>query len=168
MATKKKKAESTTLTDAAVREQGGTGTAKDLVPYHRGEIARCSIQPYKADHLEEDKNAPKAPGMAEQWDDVTPDFPSTAYFEKVGDFLTGTYVGTKSVQANGKDTTLYLVEVGQGADAERIAVWDCTSLSLKMAKVKIGRRVLIQLIGMRPSRNFSNPWYDFRVRTPKN
>ena len=167
MATKKK-ASKTTITDVAVRKGGETGTAKDVVPYHRGEIARCSIQPYKADNLEEDANAPAAPGMAEQWDDVTPDFPSTAYFEKVGDFLTGTYVGTKTVQANGKDTTLYLLEVGHGAEMERIAVWDCTSLSLKMAKIKVGRRVLIQLIGMRPSRNFSNPWYDFRVRTPKN
>jgi hypothetical protein len=164
MATKKK-ATKTTVTDVAVREQGGT--AKSLIPYTRGEIARCSIQPYKADNLTPDANAPAVPGMADSWEDVTPDFPSTAYFEKVGDFLTGTYVGTKTVQANGKDTILYLLEVGNAAEAERIAVWDCTSLSLKMAKVKVGRRVCIQLAGMRPSKNFSNPWYDFRVLTPR-
>ena len=160
MATKKK-ASSTTLTSESNRTTG-----KELVPYHRGEIARCSIQPFKMEAVN-DARAPKAPGLAEEWDDITPDFPSTAYFEKVGDFLLGTYVGTKTVQANGKDTTLYLLEVGQGAEMERVAVWDCTSLALKMSKVKEGRRILIQLIGVRPSNNFANPWYDFRVKTPK-
>ena len=162
MATKKKKAESTTVTDVSKRGSAGT----ELMPYQRGDLAHCSIQPYKADNLTPDPNAPVAPGLAKGWKEITPDFPSTAYFEKVGDFITGTYVGTKTVQANAKDTTLYLLEVGGGSDMERIAVWDCTSLNLKMSKVKVGQRVLIQLIGMRPSRNFSNPWYDFRVSTP--
>lgn len=161
----KKKASKTTVTDVAVRNQG---TAASLVPYVRGEIARCSIKPFTPETSKPDPNAPEAPGFAGSWDDITPDFPPTAYFEKVGDFLVGTYVGTKTVQANAKDTTLYLLEVGQGPDLQRVAIWDCTSLSLKMAKVKVGQRVLIQLIGMRESTKFANPWYDFRVRTPRN
>lgn len=165
MAAKRSKASKTTVTDVAVREKEGKGA--ELVPYNRGAVARCSIQPYTPEHLERDANAPAVPRSVEGWDDITPDFPSTAYFEKVGDFLAGTYVGTKTVQANGKDTTLYILEVGQGAEAEKIAVWDCTSLSLKMVKVKVGRRVCIQLVGMRPNRKFSNPWYDFRVLTPR-
>jgi hypothetical protein len=163
MATRTKKATGTTVKDVAVRGQGGTA----LVPYHRGEIAFCSIQPYQAATLEKDPNAPAVPAFAAKWAVVTPDFPSTAYFEKVGDFLSGTYQGTKVVQANGKDTILYLLEVGQAPDNERIAVWDCTSLSIKMPKILMGERICIQLAGIRPSKNFSNPWYDFVVLRAK-
>ena len=159
MATRTKRATGTTVKDVAVRGQQGT----ELVPYHRGEIAFCSIQPYNPPKLEDDPNAPAVPAFAQKWQRVVPDFPSTAYFEKVGDFISGVYRGTKTVEANGKPTTLYVLEVGQAPDNESIAIWDCTSLSIKMPKVAFGKRVCIILMGMRPSKNFSNPWYDFAV-----
>ena len=63
MATRTKKATGTTVKDVAVRGQGGTA----LVPYHRGEIAFCSIQPYQAATLEKDPNAPAVPAFAAKW-----------------------------------------------------------------------------------------------------
>ena len=65
MATKKK-ASSTTLTPVGDRSTGKAG--KELVPYLRGDIARCSIQPFKMETVN-DARAPKAPGLAEEWND---------------------------------------------------------------------------------------------------
>lgn len=156
----KKKASKVTVTDVAVSNPAGTA----LVPFVLGDTVRGSLQPYKPKEiLEADPNAPKAPAFVEGWEEIQPEFTDTFHFAKVGDHIMGTLVEVKrGVGQN--DGAVYVLEVGQGANVRKLGLWEKTSLELKMKSAKVGDRVFIQLLGMRPSKNFSQPWYDFRVR----
>ena len=158
----KKKATTTSLATT-----GGGGTAETaLIPYNRGTSAKGMIRPYVPKITETDRNAPAAPEDVEGWQEIQPEFDSTFHFEKVGDYLKGQLVDIKDGVGQ-NEGRIYVLLVGAGAEAQRVAIWEKKSLELKMKHVQLKDRVFIQLIGMRPSKNYSNPWYDFRVRVAK-
>lgn len=154
----KKTATSTTLVPKGKGSDNGVG---ELVPYNRGELCKGMLQPFNGKDHAPDPRAPKAPTRTEGWKEVKTSFPPTFHFTKVGDYVSGKYV-EKRDNVGVNESEVYVIEVGNASDAERVSVWEKTALKSKMASIELGAEILIQLVAMKPGQ-FGVPYYDFRV-----
>jgi hypothetical protein len=155
MATTTKKPTSTTLT-----QKGRAADAGEIQyePYNRGDLARGMLKPAKVQEETVQRARPKG---TEGFTEIASAFDPTFHFQKVGDFVKGTFVEKREAVGD-NEGNIYVVQVGQGPDMQRVGVWGKTTLDKKMAGVALGTFLCIELLAMKPSR-FGTPYYDFRV-----
>lgn len=101
---------------------------------------------------------------AEEFVEVTGgDFPGVWEFEERGDLI-GTFLGTETINAKGKDRNLHSFDV----DGETVTVWGTAILDSRLKDVDPGTRVKVQKPGTKvPTRSGHQAW-EFKVYVAKN
>lgn len=157
MATATKKASSTTLT---VKGRAPAANAGEIQyePYNRGDLARGMLKPAKVQEETVQRARPKG---TEGFVEIASSFDPTFHFQKIGDFVKGTFIEKREAVGD-NEGNIYVLQVGQGPDMQRVGVWGKTTLDKKMSGVALGTFICIELNAMRPSK-YGVPYYDFRV-----